>query len=121
MNSLFARLSAEKHFTANERKIADLLLKNPIDFLDTTTAQIGEKTQTSSAAVVRFAKKLGYTGFPALRLDIALAISDNKQPILSEITADEHFDDILAKTSTRFKLIPDTIAQQNNADSQYEK
>lgn len=115
MNSLFARLVAEKHFTASERKIADLLLKNPQWFLDATTANIGNKTQTSSAAVVRFAKKLGYAGFPALRLDIALATTDNKQPSLSEITADESVDDILAKTSARFKLIPDTIAQQNNA------
>lgn len=117
MNSLFARLSAEKHFTASERKIADLLLKNPKGFLEATTAKIGDKTQTSSAAVVRFAKKLGYAGFPALRLDIALAMSDNEQPALSEIAADEPFDDILAKTSTRFKLIPDVVAQQNNADN----
>lgn len=117
MNSLFARLSAEKHFTASERKIADLLLKDPKGFLEATTAKIGDETQTSSAAVVRFAKKLGYAGFPALRLDIALAMSDNEQPALSEIAADEPFDDILAKTSTRFKLIPDVVAQQNNADN----
>ena len=114
MNSLFVRLSSEKNFTTSERKIANFFLEKPQLVIDATAEKIGKLTQTSSSAIVRFAKKMGYTGFPAMKLDIAVAIKNTQNTHdLTEVEADESFANILEKTSARFKIIPDVIATQN--------
>ena len=114
MNSLFVRLSSEKNFTTSERKIANFFLEKPQLVIDATAEKIGKLTQTSSSAIVRFAKKMGYTGFPAMKLDIAVAIKNTQNTHdLTEVEADESFANILEKTSARFKIIPDVIAAQN--------
>lgn len=114
MNSLFVRLSSEKNFTTSERKIANFFLEKPQLVIDATAEKIGKLTQTSSSAIVRFAKKMGYTGFPAMKLDIAVAIKNTQNTHdLTEVEANESFANILEKTSARFKIIPDVIAAQN--------
>ncbi|MDF8375306.1 MurR/RpiR family transcriptional regulator [Weissella paramesenteroides] len=114
MNSLFVRLSSEKNFTTSERKIANFFLEKPQLVIDATAEKIGKLTQTSSSAIVRFAKKMGYTGFPAMKLDVAVAIKNTQNTHdLTEVEADESFANILEKTSARFKIIPDVIAAQN--------
>ena len=114
MNSLFVRLSSEKNFTASERKIANFFLEKPQLAIDATAGKIGKLTSTSSSAVVRFAKKLGYSGFPAMKLDIAVTTTNNQNNSdLTEIEAEESITTILEKTSARFKTIPDVITAQN--------
>ncbi|WP_431060856.1 MurR/RpiR family transcriptional regulator [Weissella paramesenteroides] len=114
MNSLFVRLSSEKNFTTSERKIANFFLEKPQLVIDATAEKIGKLTQTSSSAIVRFAKKMGYTGFPAMKLDVAVAIKNTQNTHdLTEVEADESFANILEKTSARFKIIPDVITTQN--------
>lgn len=114
MNSLFVRLSSEKNFTTSERKIANFFLEKPQLVIDATAEKIGKLTQTSSSAIVRFAKKMGYTGFPAMKLDVAVAIKNTQNTHdLTEVEADESFANIFEKTSARFKIIPDVIATQN--------
>ena len=114
MNSLFVRLSSEKNFTASERKIANFFLEKPQLAIDATAGKIGKLTSTSSSAVVRFAKKLGYSGFPAMKLDIAVTTTNNQNNSdLTEIEAEESITTILEKTSARLKTIPDVITAQN--------
>ena len=114
MNSLFVRLSSEKNFTASERKIANFFLEKQQLAIDATAGKIGKLTSTSSSAVVRFAKKLGYSGFPAMKLDIAVTTTNNQNNSdLTEIEAEESITTILEKTSARFKTIPDVITAQN--------
>lgn len=118
MNSLFVRLSSEKNFTTSERKIANFFLEKPQLVIDATAEKIGKLTQTSSSAIVRFAKKMGYTGFPAMKLDVAVAIKNTQNTHdLTEVEADESFANILEKTSARFKIIPDVIATQNATEN----
>lgn len=118
MNSLFVRLSSEKNFTTSERKIANFFLEKPQLVIDATAEKIGKLTQTSSSAIVRFAKKMGYTGFPAMKLDVAVAIKNTQNTHdLTEVEADESFANILEKTSARFKIIPDVIAAQNATEN----
>lgn len=118
MNSLFVRLSSEKNFTTSERKIANFFLEKPQLVIDATAEKIGKLTQTSSSAIVRFAKKMGYTGFPAMKLDVAVAIKNTQNTHdLTEVEANESFANILEKTSARFKIIPDVIAAQNATEN----
>src|SRR5699024_8741713 len=94
--------------------IANFFLEKPQLAIDATAGKIGKLTSTSSSAVVRFAKKLGYSGFPAMKLDIAVTTTNNQNNSdLTEIEAEESITTILEKTSARFKTIHDVITAQN--------
>lgn len=61
----------EASLTETEKEIAQYIIEHPEHVLDDSAMKLGEKTHSSSAAIVRFAKKLGYTGFPQLKIELA--------------------------------------------------
>ena len=61
----------ETNLTETEKEIAQYIIEHPELVLDDSAMKLGEKTHSSSAAIVRFAKKLGYSGFPQLKIELA--------------------------------------------------
>lgn len=120
MNSFLAKLTDTADFTKADRKIADFLMQHYQNVLNMTADEIGHATKTSGAAVIRFAKKLGYDGLPKLKLDLASNVDDLDLGNLSEIDKGETVTTIYSKIGTRFKLIPDNI-QRRNSPSVIEK
>lgn len=57
--------------TASEQKIADYILLNSEVFLKSNAQEIGDLTQTSGASVIRFCKKLGFSGLENLKVEVA--------------------------------------------------
>ena len=57
--------------TDTEKRIADYLLVHGSDAMHMNAKELSISCDTSPAAVVRFAKKLGFKGFTALKLDLA--------------------------------------------------
>ena len=57
--------------TDTEKRIADYLLIHGSDAMHMNAKELAVSCDTSPAAVVRFAKKLGFKGFTALKLDLA--------------------------------------------------
>lgn len=55
----------------SERKIATYILENPQEAISCTTSELGERSTTSGAAVIRLCKLLGLKGFQELKLRIA--------------------------------------------------
>ena len=49
----------EASLTETEKEIAQYIIEHPEYVLDDSAMKLGEKTHSSSAAIVRFAKKLG--------------------------------------------------------------
>lgn len=56
-------------FTSKEKKINKFIMANLDRIMYMNTYEIAEECDTSQASVVRFAKKLGYSGFPELKVD----------------------------------------------------
>ena len=54
----------------SEQKIADFILSNPEHIVEMTVSELGEKSQTSGAAVTRLCKSLKLKGFQELKLRI---------------------------------------------------
>lgn len=71
MNCLVQIKEAQKSYTSTEKMIAEYILEHTHDVLNDSAQQLGNKTQTSAAAVIRFAKKLGYKGFTDLKMNLA--------------------------------------------------
>src|SRR5690625_286807 len=55
----------------SERKIAEYILKNPQQSISMTALELGKKSSTSGAAVIRLCKSLDLKGFQDLKLRIA--------------------------------------------------
>ncbi|MGL5797229.1 MAG: MurR/RpiR family transcriptional regulator [Cetobacterium sp.] len=91
----------QESFTKNERKISAFLLENPNEIKVLNTYDLAVKCDVSQASVVRFAKKLGFKGFPEFKIALAgdLAMQNNQSDV--HIIYDEiKFDDetaVLAK------------------------
>ena len=63
MTNLIAKLSDKKIFSSTEQVIADYILKNFREVANLSTRQLAKETFTSSAAIVRFSQKLGFSGY----------------------------------------------------------
>ncbi len=63
--------SYEKEFTRTDRKISRYILKHPNEVIQYSLADLSRKIGVSDAAMIRFAKRIGYSGFSALKNDIA--------------------------------------------------
>ena len=65
-----------------EQKVANFILENRDSVLESTTYHLAEVTDTSASSWVRFAQKLGYKGFTALKVDLA---SDTEDPVADSL------------------------------------
>ena len=97
-----------------ERKIADYILADPRSFLPLTITQLAEKAACGTATLVRFAKRLGFSGYQELKISIAQEISTlsaENEPIASDTSCYSIFsqklrDALIALQETRYTLDP---------------
>lgn len=62
-----------------EAKVADFILGDPEKALESNVSETAEHSGVSDATVVRFCKRLGYTGFYQLRLQLSHDFGKNRQ------------------------------------------
>ncbi len=55
----------------NQRKIADYILEHPEKIVTLSSQQLAEIMGVSQSAVVKFSQKIGFKGFPSLKLAIS--------------------------------------------------
>ncbi|WP_173915564.1 MurR/RpiR family transcriptional regulator [Halobacillus sp. Marseille-Q1614] len=63
--------SVEASLPASEKKIAQYIMSSPESVITMTVKQLAEKSQTSSAAVIRLCKSMELKGFQELKMRIA--------------------------------------------------
>lgn len=54
-----------------EKKIADWILNNPGEILSLSIVELAEQCKCGEATIVRFAKRLGFTGYQELKISLA--------------------------------------------------
>ncbi|QMV50634.1 MurR/RpiR family transcriptional regulator [Ewingella americana] len=65
----------------NDRKLADFLLQQPEKARHLSSQKLAEMAGVSQSGVVKFAQKLGYKGFPALKLALSEALSSPQNEV----------------------------------------
>lgn len=70
-----------------EKKIADWILEHPNELLPLSIVELAEKSQCSEATIVRFSKRLGFSGYQELK--ISLAIETNSSVVNAHMTKDD--------------------------------
>jgi DNA-binding MurR/RpiR family transcriptional regulator len=73
------QLEEKIDFTNSEKQIADYILKNIYNIAELTASELGEKSYTSKATVIRLCKKLGLSGYEDLRRKIELEVNEKSR------------------------------------------
>lgn len=64
------KLTQQETFTTNEKRIADYLRMNLEAAVYMTIEELAKETYTSHSAIIRFCKKIGYSGFKEFRFEL---------------------------------------------------
>jgi DNA-binding MurR/RpiR family transcriptional regulator len=67
-------LEAYQRLPANQKHVADFILKQPHDLAFLTTDSLSKALNVSKATIVRFAQSLGYEGFTMLQNEVLDAV-----------------------------------------------
>lgn len=59
-------------FSPAERRVADVVLSDSLELLDTTVTELAERANTSAASVVRMCTSIGLRGYQELKTRLAL-------------------------------------------------
>ncbi|MFS0785581.1 MurR/RpiR family transcriptional regulator [Shouchella sp. 1P09AA] len=93
----------------SEKKIADYMIKHPKEVISLTANEIGKRSETSSAAVIRLCKSLGLKGLPDLKLRIAGDLQKDHDSGLRDIEPNESAASIIDKmTNNSIQTIQET-------------
>lgn len=98
----------------SEKKIAEYILGNPEESILLTALMLGEKSQTSSAAVIRLCKSLGFKGFQELKIRVAGDLQADSVNEYRDIEPNESFKNIIDKvTSNTIQTLKETVDIMN--------
>jgi len=80
MNCLLRIRTRYPMLAQSERKLADFLLADPERIRHLSSQQLAEEAGISQSSVVKFSQKLGFKGFPAMKLAISEALASGQNP-----------------------------------------
>ena len=81
MNCLISIRQRYAGFAQSDKKLADFLLTQPDRARHLSSQQLALEANVSQSSVVKFAQKLGFKGFPALKLAISEALASSPDPL----------------------------------------
>lgn len=98
-------------FTAVEKRIADVVIRQPDQLVSMTVKEIAAASSTSEAAIVRFSKRVGLKGIKALKTELAKELHTiQTDKVASKISIHDTSQDILEK------VFHNSIQALHNAD-----
>ncbi|MBU5436899.1 MurR/RpiR family transcriptional regulator [Tissierella sp. MSJ-40] len=113
MSSILRIKNLLNELTDIEKVIADFILENQDEVYNLTANELAEITNTSPASVIRFSKKVGYSGFQELKIALAKDIPNyeiDENSIYEAITIHDSTMDIMNKVAMEnMKAIKDTL------------
>ena len=82
----------------SEAKLASFIMEHPTEAINTTAIELGEKSSTSGAAVIRLCKSLGLKGFHDLKLRVAGHLQKSQEDVgYRDISPMEEYEKVIDK------------------------
>lgn len=75
MRNLLSLRAERGELSAIERRIADYIVENPMCVRERSSQQLANTLAVSQSSVVKFAKRLGFRGYPDMKLSITEALA----------------------------------------------
>lgn len=81
-----------------ERRIADFIMAYPEEVMRLTARRLAKRTGTSESTVVRLCQKIGFSGYPQMKLALAREIAVHNDDVYEEISPSDDVSTVIAKT-----------------------
>lgn len=92
-----------------ERKVADVILKDPEQVVHLSITELAWQAKVSDATVVKFCKRLGCKGFQEFRILLAQDVVTKREPIYGAVKPDDDVETIREKIfSANIAALQDT-------------
>lgn len=88
-------------FTKAEKKVADLVLKNPRAILYNSITDLAYEAGVGETTVLRFCRKLGFNGYQSFKMTLAQSLEHEYEisaPLNDEITKEDSLKEVCQKT-----------------------
>lgn len=108
MNCLIRIRQRYAGLAQSDKKLADFILSQPDEARHLSSQQLAAVAGVSQSSVVKFAQKLGFKGFPALKLALSEALASNPHPQSVPVHNQIRGDDPLRLVGE--KLIKDNVS-----------
>ncbi|WP_330985866.1 MULTISPECIES: MurR/RpiR family transcriptional regulator [Enterobacterales] len=108
MNCLIRIRQRYPGLAQSDKKLADFILAQPNEARYLSSQQLAALSGVSQSSVVKFAQKMGFKGFPALKLALSEALASNPDPHSVPVHNQIRGDDPLRLVGE--KLIKDNVA-----------
>lgn len=119
MNPLIYIQEHMQQFTNREQQIASYILRFPEEFVHLSALELGKKTKTSSATVIRFVKKMNYQGLSDFKVDLSRHLPDSI-PVYKSIDESDNLDTIKNKLLMRASYSMERTSDILNTESIYQ-
>ncbi|QOR67043.1 MurR/RpiR family transcriptional regulator [Cytobacillus suaedae] len=94
----------------SERKIATFILEDPNTAITLTASELGERSSTSGAAVIRLCKSLGLKGIQELKLKVAGDLHKKDEEVYRDIKPNESQETVIEKmTNNSIQTLRKTV------------
>ncbi|MEY4175508.1 MAG: hypothetical protein RI900_2673 [Actinomycetota bacterium] len=107
--------SLESSLTKSERRVADVVLRQPELVAFRTVAAVAEAAGAGAATVVRFATRLGFDGFGQLQAAVQRDLSQRLRPAAERIRQQAHPDLLEQHLRTAVENVTATLQQVDAA------
>lgn len=108
MNGFVRIREFEESYTSTEKLIAKYILEHGNEILNYSAQTLGEKTNTSAAAIIRYSKKIGFKGFSDLKMNLAQSHSNEQHDLDVDIIFNEN-DDMTSLVDKGCRLNMNTV------------
>lgn len=100
-----------KTLTKVERAIADYILANSHQVINMSVAQLADAASVAGSAVIRFCKSVGYPGFSAFRLALAMELANSPEKVLPVISSADTLPELAEKVfSSSIQTMKNTLS-----------
>ena len=104
-------VNGQIQLSKSERKIASLILKNPSKVINQSISSLSEDAGVSLPSVNRFCKKLGFGGYPALKIQLAQELSSNNRLLVENFKVDKDTPDIVKRVMSDIQATVINVGQ----------
>ncbi|WP_321300208.1 MurR/RpiR family transcriptional regulator [uncultured Sphaerochaeta sp.] len=102
VSAIYTIRSKYNTLSAKEKKIADFILEHPKESVNPSIEKLAERIGISESTMVRFARKLGYSGYQRFRIALAReTIPKNEQVFETELLEGEDVVGMVFKNAQR--------------------
>ena len=98
--TLLRELRSNLDYMSNvERRLAEVILKDPRQFVSYSLGELAELAQVSQGSIINFANKFCGGGFPALKMEVAASLPHVSDTPFSVVTDGDSLKEMLQKTT----------------------